>query len=157
MNLYLVRHGDALDHAEDEKRELSPQGREQARALGRFLKRNGVHFTAAHTSPLLRARQTTETILAVTNEAESLAPDFAGAMLNSTTLDDFHDWLGQLRGENILLVGHEPSLSERVRSLLSIASPDAFTMKKGACACVQSRDERNGVLLFHVTPKQLQD
>ena len=155
MNLYLVRHGTALDHAEDEKRELSPSGFEQARRLGAFLRDAGIEFTAAYTSPLIRARQTAETILAVTNTNVPHVPHFAGAMLNSTSLEDFHHWLGQLHGEDLLLVGHEPSLSERVRSLLSMTTPAAFTMKKGACVCVRSRDGRGGDLRFHITPEQL--
>ncbi|GAA0560950.1 histidine phosphatase family protein [Paractinoplanes ferrugineus] len=49
--LYLVRHGEALDHAG-----LSPLGRAQAARLGRRLSR--VPFAAIHHSPLPRAEQT---------------------------------------------------------------------------------------------------
>lgn len=155
MNLYLVRHGDASDHTEDEKRELSATGFAQARRLGEFLREAGVCFDAAYTSPLLRARQTAETLLALTNTAQPLAPHFAGALLNATGVEDFHHWLGQLHGGTILLVGHEPSLSERVRSLLSISAPGAFTMKKAACACVHTRDGQRGELRCLLTPEQI--
>lgn len=155
MNLYLVRHGDALDHAEDEKRELSPEGFGQARRLGEFLRGAGICFTAAYTSPLIRARQTAETVLALTNAEEPLSPHFAGAMLNATGVEDFHHWLGQLHGEHILLVGHEPSLSARARSLLSMTAVGAFSMKKAACLGVRSRDGRAGELRFLVTPEQI--
>lgn len=155
MNVYFVRHGTALDHEEDEKRELAPQGVEQARRLGRFLKGAGVCFSAAYTSPLIRARQTTEAVLAVTNAAQPLSPHFAGAMLNSTGLADFEHWLEQLAGGDVLLVGHEPSLSERIRSLLSIQKPAAFAMKKSACVGIRTRGGHGGELRFHVTPELL--
>ena len=155
MKLHLVRHGDALDHAEDEKRELSSRGLDEARALGRFFKQSGVHFDTAYTSPLIRARQTSETILATVGDGGAPAPQFAGAMLNSTGVEDFHEWLAQLPGEDVLLVGHEPSLSERIRSLLGMITPGSFSMKKGACAGIRTRDGRSGQLLYHITPTQL--
>jgi len=155
MNLYLVRHGAALDHPRDEKRELSPTGQRQARKLGRFLRRGGVTFTAAWSSPLIRARQTAEIILGITNEGRRSKLNTAGAMLNATGVDDFKSWLAQLPDGDLLLVGHEPSLSERIRSLLRVQSASSFEMKKGACACIRTADFRTGVLKFLVTPKAL--
>lgn len=154
MRLHLVRHGDARDHADDEKRELSRAGFEQARAMGRFLRAAGVQFEAAYTSPLIRARQTSGVLLAELNMPYP-PPQFTGALLNSTGLEDFHHWLGQLTGKDILLVGHEPTLSERVRSLLTMSAPGAFSMAKGACVGIRTTDGRHGRLLYHVTPQQL--
>lgn len=156
MNLYLVRHGSASDHQNDDKRELSTAGKRQARALGRFLRKSGAVFRAAYSSPLLRARQTAEILLAITNEKNRIDLNFAGAMLNATTVDDFKDWLTQLgKGGDILLVGHEPSLSARIQSLLRIADATTFEMKKGACACIHSTTGNSGVLKHLVTPKSL--
>lgn len=156
MNLYFIRHGTALDHHSDEKRELSSTGKRQARKLGRFLKRANIRFTAAYTSPLIRARQTAETILEITNDGRKVDLNFAGAMLNATTVEDFRDWLTQLsKGGDVLLVGHEPSLSDRIRAMLRVSGAATFEMKKGACACVRTTNCKTGVLKFHVTPKSL--
>ena len=58
MRLYLVRHAEAAPGEPDELRRLTPQGREQARALGQKLGADGAHPEAILTSPLLRARET---------------------------------------------------------------------------------------------------
>ena len=156
MNLYFVRHGTALDHHNDEKRELSSTGKRQARKLARFLRRSGTQFTAAYTSPLIRARQTAQTILDITNEGKKIDLNFAGAMLNATSVEDFRDWLTQLgQVTDVLLVGHEPSLSDRIRAMLRISGAATFEMKKGACACVRTTNCKTGVLKFHLTPKSL--
>ena len=156
MNLYFVRHGTALDHHNDEKRELSSTGKRQARKLGRFLRKAEVRLTNAYTSPLIRARQTAEILLDITNEGKKIDLNFAGAMLNATTVEDFRDWLSQLgKGGDVLLVGHEPSLSDRIRALLRISGAATFEMKKGACACIRTTNCKTGVLKFHITPKSL--
>ena len=156
MNLYFVRHGTALDHHNDEKRELSSTGKRQARKLGRFLRKAEVRLTNAYTSTLIRARQTAEILLDITNEGKKIDLNFAGAMLNATTVEDFRDWLSQLgKGGDVLLVGHEPSLSDRIRALLGISGAATFEMKKGACACIRTTNCKTGVLKFHITPKSL--
>ena len=154
MNLYFLRHAAALDHNDDKKRELSDTGRRQAHKVARFLRKAKVSFSAAYSSPLIRARQTAEIVLGVVNEGRPVELNFAGAMLNSTTSEDFSDWVTQLGpGGDILLVGHEPSLSERIRDLLKIPGAQQFEMKKCACACIRIGNRKSGLLKFLVTPK----
>src|SRR5271168_1308839 len=68
MELYLVRHADAVSLGEnnlqvDEDRPLSDNGQQQAKALATGLQRKGVALQLILTSPLLRAVQTAETIV----------------------------------------------------------------------------------------------
>lgn len=158
MNLYFLRHADALDHLDDEKRELSDVGRRQADRVGRFLKGAGIRFSAAYSSPLIRARQTAKIMLDIVNAGEPVELNFAGAMLNSTTVEDFADWRSQLGpAGDILLVGHEPSLSERIRDVLNVHSAHPFEMKKCACAGIQVSGRSGCLLKFLVTPQLLGD
>src|ERR1700730_7056055 len=65
MDLYLVRHADALalgerGITEDAERPLSEEGQAQAKSVGAGLQRMGVHLNLIVSSPLVRARQTTE-------------------------------------------------------------------------------------------------
>ena len=58
MDLYLIRHADALALGErgitdDEQRPLSEKGEEQAAAMGRFFKARGMAFDRIVSSPLV--------------------------------------------------------------------------------------------------------
>ena len=58
VQLYLVRHAEAVDGEPDELRPLTAEGRRAARTLGERLAAEGVRPDAILTSPLLRARET---------------------------------------------------------------------------------------------------
>ena len=61
MHVYLVRHAKALSPDEDPKRPLSAEGREQAKSVARFLKRQQlVLVNEVWHSTKLRAKQTAE-------------------------------------------------------------------------------------------------
>jgi phosphohistidine phosphatase len=153
MRLYFFRHAEALDGADDAARPLSSRGKEQAREIGRFLKKAGVEFDAAYSSPLVRAVQTAEITLDVCGTAKL---EIADALLNETSPNRFQQWLQRLPArKKILLVGHAPSLAGHVRAMLSIANPEALNLPKAGLACVDTDDCRAGALKFLVTPKVL--
>jgi phosphohistidine phosphatase len=155
MKLYFLRHAAALDGTDDAKRPLSPHGRKQARKLARFLKRSGVVFDAAFSSPLVRARQTGEIVVDITNEAAPIKLELVEALLNSTSQAEFDQWIeGSPRRKHILLVGHEPTMSARVRKLLGVEHSGMMELVKGALACVKVEGEQV-TLKFLITPKAL--
>ena len=156
MKLYFLRHAAALDGADDAKRPLSPTGRGQARMLARFLRRGGVAFDLAFTSPLVRAQQTTAIVLDITNESQPVQAQETAALLNEADPDTFADWLVRLPDAgHVLLVGHEPSLSARVRRMLGLERVESLELSKGAVACVKTSDKRTGSLKFLLSPKSL--
>jgi phosphohistidine phosphatase len=156
MKLYFLRHAAALDGADDAKRPLSNTGRQQARKLARFLRRSGVAFDLAFTSPLVRAKQTAAIVLDITNAPQPVKAQETPVLLNETDPDLFADWLVRLpEAAHVLLVGHEPSLSARVRRMLGLERADALELAKGAVACVKTADRRVGSLKFLLTPKSL--
>src|SRR6202043_1937585 len=66
MKLYLLRHATAVDVASsDAERELTREGREEARIAGAALTELGVKLSRILTSPLVRARQTAEIVAKV--------------------------------------------------------------------------------------------
>lgn len=154
MKLYFLRHAAALDGADDALRPLSPAGRQQARTLARCLRRSGIQFDLAFTSPLVRARQTIELVLPITNASTPFKAKVTTALLNETDAAQFADWLARLpAASHVLLVGHEPTLSARVRGLLGLAREESLELPKGAVACVKTEDRRTGSLKFLLTPK----
>lgn len=157
MKLYFLRHAAALDGLDDAKRPLSPTGRRQARKLARFLRRSGIAFDLAFTSPLVRAKQTAAIVLDITNESQPAKAQETPVLLNETGADFFTDWLVRLPPDagHVLLVGHEPSLSARVRRMLDLKRPEALELSKGAVACVKTTDKRAGSLKYLITPRSL--
>ena len=107
MLVFLCRHAQATHGKPDGTRELTPQGRVQARALGELLAARPDAPVLVLSSPLARARQTAEAIAHATGAphrvAEQLAPGAtADALVES------------LAGETgpVACVGHQPDCSE---------------------------------------------
>ena len=156
MKLYLLRHADALEGADDQARPLSDRGKAQCRQIGIFCKHVGIVFDAAYSSPLVRARETAESVLAVTNLARPVTVLDSECLLNETSPAAFCEWLDTLpAAKHILLVGHAPSLADRARHLLGISLPDGFKLPKAGLACLTTEDRRSAALKFFVSPKFL--
>jgi phosphohistidine phosphatase len=67
MELYLIRHGIAEDKQpdiKDEERSLTKEGRQKTEKVAQKIKKLGLQFEVIVTSPLVRARQTAEILVA---------------------------------------------------------------------------------------------
>ena len=118
MRLYLVRHAEAEPGEPDELRKLTPEGREQARALGRRLRAEGARPATILTSPLLRARETGgELARALEVEAE---PD--ERLAPGATADDVRAAVAG-RGDEVVVVGHQPDCSQIAAALTGGPEP----------------------------------
>jgi phosphohistidine phosphatase len=126
MNLYLVRHGDAVpeeDAGSDRDRWLSPRGREQTRALARLLREQGVAPDLIVTSPLPRAVQTGELLAG--------ALDYLGVLEARRFLEPGAQPEVAARallacGGDVLVVSHEPAISALTARLLGVVSLPTF-------------------------------
>jgi phosphohistidine phosphatase len=115
MRLVLVRHADAAPGSPDELRTLTPQGREQARALGERFRAEDIEPDAVLTSPLLRARETAAALGLGEAEADDrLAP---GATAEAVR----HAVAG--RGDTVVVVGHQPDCGRIAASLTGGEEP----------------------------------
>ena len=107
MRVYLCRHAHALPGDPDDLRELSAEGREQARALGESLAARADPPVVVLSSPLLRARQTAAEIGRVVGVHvlvdETLAP--------GATVEALAHALEGAEGP-VATVGHQPDCSE---------------------------------------------
>ena len=110
MRLFLARHAKAAPGQPDELRPLTPEGREQARALGEQLvaARPGVVLT----SPLLRARETAAAVAEATGAEiridERLAPGATAELVVDAARE---------AGAVVVTVGHQPDCSEIAAAL----------------------------------------
>lgn len=149
MKLYLLRHGEAADHGDprypnDAARPLTAKGRKRTRQLANALRQMEVSFDVILSSPLVRARQTAEIVarsldlekkLKLTNH---LAPGGA-----------FVDLLAQVEhtrahAKAILLVGHEPYLSQLISQLCTGGPTLALELKKGGLCRLELESVKAG-------------
>ena len=115
MRLLIVRHAEAAPGDPDELRPLTAVGREHARELGRRLRAEGLAPDAVVTSPLLRARETATALgLGEPEVDERLAP-------GATPLDVREAAL--LRGETVVVVGHQPDCGRAAAALAGGPEP----------------------------------
>jgi len=112
VRLYLVRHAQAAPGEPDDLRPLTPEGRDQARALGERLRDENARPDAVLTSPLLRARETGgELAQALELEAE---PD--ERLAPGASVEDVRAVV-EGRGERVVVVGHQPDCSQIAAAL----------------------------------------
>lgn len=156
MRVYFIRHAEALEGTNDALRPLSKHGRQQAKAVGQFMAGAGVTFDAAFSSPLVRARETAQCILPLTNKEVPLELEFSGMLLNETSYGEFLKWLAGMKNANhVLLVGHNPSMTENLARLLAVKNPYVLRMAKGAVACVKWEGSDLPTLKFFISPRLL--
>ena len=137
MNLYLIRHADAMPVGglvtQDADRRLSPRGEDDAVLMGRALALLEPGVDIIVTSPLVRAIRTGEIIgKEVSNHAmmhvsEHLAPGFNNKAL-------FRELLSLGAGSNMIAVGHQPDMSDFISFLISGDQSASVAMAAGSIA-----------------------
>jgi phosphohistidine phosphatase len=156
MILYFLRHASAGTHfanpKKDEKRALDKEGIEQCGYLGRALTALDVQVDAIISSPLKRC---TQTAFLVGNELGFEGKlQLDNGLRPEATLSDFRKLLEKYaRQESIMVVGHNPNLSQFLGSVISESGCEAsLDLKKGAVAKVEMR-RSSGTLQWCLTPK----
>ena len=151
--LWLLRHAEAEPHGTgaDEKRRLTPRGERQARIAGAALARLEVDFEAVLFSPKARAAQTAELAAQRWDGGQAerlrvhrpLAGGFDAAQAREAAA-------GVGADARLLLVGHEPDLSQVVGDLTG----GVVDLKKGGVAVVRL-DGVRGELALLLRPRDL--
>ena len=164
MNLYLMRHGIAVDAGDpsvagDSQRPLTNKGVKRMRRAARGLRRLGIDFDVILSSPILRARQTAD-IVAATLDMESRIQEISGLAPESSVeqllfgLTRYHD------REHLLLVGHQPLLGQLLAYLINVnrGAQVEFNLRKGSLCRVEVDAipvSTPGALHWLLTSKQL--
>lgn len=145
--LILLRHGQAVDKAPthaDADRDLTARGEDQARAAGRAFAALGLQPDVVLASPKVRAWRT------ATLACEALDADPV-EHLPLVGLDRDEALLAAGLGERVLLVGHEPDLSQVVHDLTGAR----IRMRKGGVV-VLALDGHRATLDALLRPAELE-
>jgi phosphohistidine phosphatase len=156
MIIYFLRHASAGEHLvnpkKDEKRALDKEGIEQCGYVGRALAAMEAQVDVIVSSPLKRATQTASL---VGNEMgyEGKLQIEAG-LRPEATFADFRRLLEKYaRHESIVVVGHNPNLSQFLGTVISESGCEASVeLKKGGVARVDMR-RSSGTMQWCLTPK----
>jgi phosphohistidine phosphatase len=158
MILYFLRHASAGEHfvspKKDEKRALDKEGIEQCGYIGRALTALDVQVDLIISSPLKRSTQTASLVGNELGYEGKLQLD--PGLRPEAGLADFRKILEKYaRQEAIMVVGHNPNLSQFLGSVISDSGCEASVeLKKGAVAKVEMR-RTSGTLQWCLTPKEL--
>jgi len=151
----LFRHGIAEDPSEekaDGERSLTTIGHDRTKRSAKGLAKIIGNVDAIYSSPLLRALQTALWVTKAcgtkvqvrTSDAllPDAAPESACALVRETN------------GGVVILVGHEPALTNVMKSLLGVEGLRA-NLKRAGCAAILLDDQGRGTLEWMLAPRIL--
>ena len=139
MILYLMRHANAGvrrdNPAQDEKRALLEEGKEQCVLMARMMSALNVQVEVIVSSPLKRALQTAQFV--GTELGYDARVEVSPALGLGATYEAFQELLARHAGrEGVLLVGHNPNLFKFLGQLITGNGGAGVRMRKGSVARV---------------------
>lgn len=175
--LYFLRHGPAGQHGDprykdDSLRPLTSQGRQKMRYAALGMKNMGLTFDVILSSPYARARQTAE-ITAQAFKLKKTTIHYTENLLPPASIEELLKEIFLIGDsalliktknralspiKNVLLVGHEPHLTEMISSLLKSDRPLMIDLKKGGLCSLSvgyPLSNESAVLNWILTPAQL--
>jgi phosphohistidine phosphatase len=163
MELYFLRHGIAAERRpgslmDESKRPLTMEGVGKMRRIARGMRRLKLDFDVILASPYLRAKQTAEIAAAALGAkgklifSDNLAGHGDSVQLVAELREHHRDC------KSLLVVGHEPSMSELISTLLVGNRSLQLVLKKGGLCKLTASELRHGrcaALEWLLTPGQL--
>jgi phosphohistidine phosphatase len=161
MNLYLLRHGIAVDPSasgKDAERPLTPRGRRRLSQIAGAMRALRISFDLILASPYVRAQQTAAIVARSLKLRKKL--ELFEALTPGGNPQALIQHLNGLRPKpkNILLVGHEPYLSKLVALLASGNTNMETDFKKGGLCKLEVETLRCGrcaTLVWLLAPRQM--
>ena len=157
MRLLIIRHGIAVPRGTpdipDDERPLTKRGRRRFRSAARGLAALVKRPDFVLSSPLPRARQTAEVAVRQWGKKVDVIEE---AALAGGSVEEIATMLNRYPGEStVVIVGHEPDLSELLARILGTTHDERLTFKKGGAAMVEVPGSvlEGGALLWYLPPR----
>ena len=168
-NLFLLRHCEAYHFEEnksDHEKQLNENGRKCARLLKNWFKKNNIVLDYILTSSANRTLTTANIIFSnyenkIYQKKELYLCDYKDILKELKILDN--------KLNSVIIVGHEPSISESLKFLISYCRPDlAYVTKSfyptGGLSVINFNitnwnkiEEKTGILDAFITPHYLEE
>jgi len=138
LQLYFVRHAIAVPHGSagfvEEERPLTDEGRQKMHRAAQGIRALKCLPDVIFSSPLVRALQTAEILQSELSEKRDnpVPVEIEKSLSIGGDLEDFLKKLKDRKEEAVMLVGHEPSMSSWVQSLLGCDPTGSVQLKKGS-------------------------
>lgn len=121
QHLYLMRHGIAVPHGTpgftEEARPLTPKGERRVRRVAYGLKGLDLGLEKILSSPLPRAYRTAEIVARVLGDPDLV--EAADALSAGQDAAAIAEWIRSRTEDRLMLVGHNPSLSDLIGLLVT--------------------------------------
>jgi phosphohistidine phosphatase len=153
MNIYLFRHGDAIELnqeiGDDALRYLTVEGRKKTSEVAEKLNELKVRFDIILTSPLLRAIQSAEITAATLKYKDEIKP--AAELMGGHSFQKFHQLILRHKGHaNAAYFGHAPDVNTFALRLLNKDIKELkINFKKSSVCCIDyDTDKVQGKLVW---------
>jgi phosphohistidine phosphatase len=139
-DLYILRHGIAVEPGTpgipDDQRPLTAKGEKRMRQVARGLRLLGLKVERIVTSPLPRARATAEIVADALDAPERL--EVSSVLQAGAAATTIERWLRERSEKQLMIVGHNPTLSDLI-SLLVLGATERpiCDLKKGGIAALK--------------------
>jgi len=150
MNIFILRHASAgsprANPLLDLKRPIDKDGKTQCLQLAHVLNALKLNFDLVVSSPLKRAQQTAQLVATETGYEQKIL--ISNALAPGATFAQFQRLLRDCStSENLLVVGHNPNLTQFLSQLLGVGANDnsSVRLRKGSLARVNL--QRNTAVL----------
>jgi phosphohistidine phosphatase len=149
VEIYGIRHGIAVDSApSDAERWLTPKGIEKTKNLAQQLKETVGKLDLILSSPLVRAQQTAQVLLAAGCSEHLEIFDFLGP---DGQIEPWLAWLKNYRStqptaRRIALIGHAPNLGRWAELLVFGKVFDRIQLKKSGVVALRAPDDDSPLL-----------
>jgi phosphohistidine phosphatase len=160
--LYIVRHGIAVAPGTpgiaDDERPLTPKGQKRMKQIARGLCKLELELDRVVTSPLPRARATAEILAGALDLRSRL--ETSNVLQVGAAAASIQRWLRERTEDRLMIVGHNPGLSDLVSLLvLGTTAPLVCDLKKGGIAALArtavAKDRYD--ILWIATPRLLRN
>lgn len=152
----LLRHGIAEDKTADKpdaERSLTSEGHARMKQIARGLERAFPKAQVIYSSSLLRSVQTA--LWVAKGYRSRVKVKNSDALSPGASAPEFAEFVKGIKESRVIVVGHEPNLSENLAQLVGMNGGGGFELKKGGCYGVRLRSDGTAVFEWLLSPRIL--